>query len=177
MFWPYFFLMAEVIGKRYGQNKVKKFWKLEKLDYHLQKAQIDLEFLVNCSNNSAVPKFLNFRVATKSLKSSRIYQQCQLSLTHEEIPQKKSNIRVSLKEFQFLPSILQAEISFIGFAHVRSLLNDKVLRQKSIIQQKKLNNLLKDKKLQHDPKKVIFNYSTYNLIRSGKVSSSEGFKL
>ena len=30
---------------------------------------------------------LNFHVATKSLKSTRTYQQCQLSLLHEDIRQ------------------------------------------------------------------------------------------
>ena len=69
-----------------------------------------------------------------------------------------------LKQFEFLHSTLQAEISFIDFAHVRSLFlghNDKILKQKSTIQQKKFNNLLKDKKPQHDPEKIIFNYSSY----------------
>ena len=47
--------------------------------YQLRKAQINLEFIVNCSHNFVVPKFLNFCLATKSLKFSRIYQQCQLS--------------------------------------------------------------------------------------------------
>ena len=47
---------AKVIKKRYGQNTVKKLRKLEKLDQRLRKAQIKLEFLVNCNNNS-VPKF------------------------------------------------------------------------------------------------------------------------
>ena len=126
----------EVMRKRYGQDTVKKLRKLEKLDCRLRKAQIDLEILVNCSNNSVVPKFLNFRVATKSLKSSRTYQQCQLSLLHEEIRQKKSNIRVLLGH------------------------NDKILKQKSTIQQKKFNNLLKDKKPQHDPEKIVFNYKS-----------------
>ena len=158
--------VAEVIRKRYGQNTVKKLRKLEKVDYRLQKAQIDLEFLVNCTNNSVVPKFLNFCVANKSLKSSRTYHQCQLSLLQEEIRQKKSNIRVLLKGFDFLHSTLQAEISLIDFAHVRSLFlghNDEVLKQKSTIQQKKFNNLVKDKKPQHDPEKITFNYSNYIL--------------
>ena len=132
----------------------------------MQKAQIDLEFLVNCTNNSVVPKFLNFCVANKSLKSSRTYHQCQLSLLQEEIRQKKSNIRVLLKEFDFLHSTLQAEISLIDFAHVRSLFlghKDEVLKQKSTIQQKKFNNLVKDMKPQHDPEKITFNYSNYIL--------------
>ena len=65
--------------------------------------------------------FSNFRLTTKSLKFTRTCQQCHLSLLHEEIRQKKSNIRVLLKEFEFLHSTLQAEISFIDFAHVLSL--------------------------------------------------------
>ena len=75
--------VAEVIRKRYGQNTVEKLRKLEKLDYRLRKDQIDLEFLVNCSNHSVVRKLLNFHVATKSLKSTKTYQQCQLSLLHQ----------------------------------------------------------------------------------------------
>ena len=59
-----------VISKRYVQNTVKGLRKLKKLGYRLQKSQIKLEYLVNCCNNSVIPKFLNFRVATKSLKST-----------------------------------------------------------------------------------------------------------
>ena len=63
-----------------------------------------------------------------------------------------------LKEFEFLHSALKAEISFNDFTHVCSLFlghNDKVLKQKSTIQQNKFDNLLKDTKPQHDPEKVI----------------------
>ena len=63
-----------------------------------------------------------------------------------------------LKELEFFHSTLQVEISFIDFAHVRSLFlrhNGKVLKQKSTIQQKKFNHLPKDKKPQHDPGKGI----------------------
>ena len=166
--------MAIVIRKRHGQNTIKKLRKLEKLDYRLRKAQIDLEFLVNCSNNSIVPKFLSFRVATKSLKSTRTYQQCQLSLLHEEIRQKKSNTRVLLKEFEFLHSILQAELSFIDFAHVCSLFLGHKRRQEGTIQQKKFNKLLKDKKPQHDSEKIIFNYSSYVLSETEKFLLRKG---
>ena len=82
---PHLKSVAEVIRKRYGQNTVQKLRKLQKLDYRLRKAQMDLEFSVNCSNNSVVPKFFNFCVAMKSLKSSREYQQCQIGLLKEEI--------------------------------------------------------------------------------------------
>ena len=67
LLFPHSKFVEEIIRKRYGQNTVKKLRKLEKLDYRFRKAQIDLEFLVNCSNNFVVPKFLIFHVAIKSL--------------------------------------------------------------------------------------------------------------
>ena len=73
-------------------------------------------------------------------------------ITRRNLPEK---FRVLLKVFNFLNSTLQAEINFIDFAHVCSLFlghKDKVLKQKSTIQQKKFNNLLKGKKLKHDPR-------------------------
>ena len=110
------------IRKGHGQNKAKKLRKLEKRDCRLRKAQIDLEFWVSCSNNSVVPNFSNFRVTIKPLKSSRTYQQCQWNLLHKEFWQKKYIIRVLLKEFEFLHSLLQAEITFADFTHAGSLL-------------------------------------------------------
>ena len=41
--------------------------------------------------------------------------------------------------------------------------SDKILKHKSTVQQKNLNNFLQDKKLQHNPEKNIFNYSSYVL--------------
>ena len=82
-----------------------------------------------------------------------------------------------LKKFEFLHSILQAELSFIDFAHVRSLFlghNEKVLRQEGTIQQKKFNKLLKDKKPQHDSEKIIFNYSSYVLSETEKFLLRKG---
>ena len=147
-------------------EQIKKARKLGKLDYRLRKAQIDLDFLINCSNNFVIPTFLNLCLAIKCLKSLRTYRQCQLNLLHEEINQQISDIRVLLKELGFLHSTLQTEISLIGIVHVLSQFlghNDKVLKQKSTIQRKKLNNLLKDKEPQHNTEKIILFYSRYIL--------------
>ena len=42
------------------------------------------------------------------------------------------------------------------------------MKQKSTIQQKKFNNLLKDKKSQHDPERTTSNYSNYVLSEAEK---------
>ena len=108
---PHIKTVIQVIRNRYRQNRVKQLRKLEIPDCELRKAQFAPEFLINCNNsfqfapeffincnNSVVVKFLslvlllkflNFGVATKYLISSRTYQQCQLSLLHKEISQKK----------------------------------------------------------------------------------------
>ena len=75
------------------------------------------------------------------------------------------------KEFDFLYSTLQAETNFIDSAHVRSLFlghNDKFLKQKSTIQQKKFNNLVTNQKPQHDQEKIIFSHSSYVLLEAEK---------
>ena len=61
--------VAEVIQKNMDR-KFSKLRKSEKLDYRLQKAQIDLEFLVNFNNNSVVPKLLHSRVFENIYKKS-----------------------------------------------------------------------------------------------------------
>ena len=53
-------------------------------------------------------------------------------------------IKLLRKEFGILHSALQTETSFIDFGHLHSLFlgqNDKVLKHKRTIQQKKFNNL------------------------------------
>ena len=61
-----------------------------------------------------------------SVKKTTFYDKSNLSVMSIKLvarrnPLGNSNIRVSSKEFGFFHSILQAEISFIDFAYVRSL--------------------------------------------------------
>ena len=54
----------------------------------------------------------------------------------------------------------------IDFAHVSTLffgINDKILKSKSSVQQKKFYKLLQESKTEKDPEKVIFNFSKYVL--------------
>ena len=43
------------------------------------------EFLVKCSDNNLIPKFLNFCLANRSLRFSLTYAHCQSNLLLEEI--------------------------------------------------------------------------------------------
>ena len=144
---------------------------MEKLDYRLRKAELDLEFLCKCNDNNVIPKFLNFRVANNHLKFSTTYKQCQSNLLREEIRQKKSTARILQKEFTSLKSSLQNELNLIHFAHVSTLfsgINDKILKSKSLVQLKKFYKRVHENKMENDPEKVIFNFSKYELSDAEK---------
>ena len=44
--------IAEVIPVRYNENPIEIIWKMEKLDYRLRKAKLDLELLCKCKHFS-----------------------------------------------------------------------------------------------------------------------------
>ena len=59
--------IAEVIRSTYSENTVKRIRKLEKLDFRLRKAELDLQFLWKCDDNNVIPNFLNFRLGDSHL--------------------------------------------------------------------------------------------------------------
>ena len=64
----------QVIRNRYGNDTVKLVRQFEKLDYKHRKILLDLNFLENCIKNNVTPKFLQFRLANKDLRSSSTYR-------------------------------------------------------------------------------------------------------
>ena len=93
--------IAAVIRSRYGDKILKMVRKLEKFDFKLRKAKLDIKFLCKCENNDIIPKFLCFRAANKNLKDSNFYKQCHKILLFTEIEMKRSHLRVLQKEFGF----------------------------------------------------------------------------
>ena len=66
---------------------------------------------------------------------------------------------------------LQNELNLIDFAHVSTLffgINDKILKSKSSVQQKKFYELLQERKIENDSEKFIFNFSKYVLSDTEK---------
>ena len=56
---PQLKLLPQIIRSQYGDTTRKRLRKLEKVDYCLQKAELDLDVLFRCREN--VPRrFLNF---------------------------------------------------------------------------------------------------------------------
>ena len=161
------------LKSRYGDFVIKKLRKFEKVDYSLRKYKLELTFLVACLHNNIIAKFLNFRVGNSYLKSSRVYHVCQIKLIKEEISLKKSRIIILEKDFNNRKEKLRGTLGLIiDYAHVICLFqtqNDRKLSHHQNIHSKKHFNLgLEVSKVSHDPDKIIFNYSSYNLSKSEK---------
>ena len=86
-------IFEKVIRKRYG-HKAQKFRKLEKLDYLLRKAQMDLEFPVNCNNNFFSSKVFEFSCSRKIFKVFENISAMSIKLITRKNPHKKYNITV-----------------------------------------------------------------------------------
>ena len=67
----------QVIRNCYGNDTVKVVRQFEKLDYKHRQTLLDLNFIESCIKNNVTPKFLQFRLANKDLRSSSTYRQCQ----------------------------------------------------------------------------------------------------
>ena len=85
--------------------------KFEKTDIKHKKALLDLQFLKICEDHNVIPKFLRFKVANATLRTSLTYKRCQKKLLREEIYNKK-----------FLVSHLDRDSKFL-YKNVKSVLN------------------------------------------------------
>ena len=81
--------IAEVLRQKYGNRISKLVRKFGKTDIKHKKALLDLQFLKICEDHNAIPKFLRFKVANATLRTSLTYKRCQKKLLREEIYNKK----------------------------------------------------------------------------------------
>ena len=86
--------IACVISDRYGAPTVSLLRKFESIDYKERKCELDISFISNCINNDLVPKFVQFKVANRGLRSSKVYKGCQKDLLKEELITKKRSLKV-----------------------------------------------------------------------------------
>ena len=108
----------------------------------------------SCHQEGLTTKFLNFKLASSSLKHSRTYKQCQL-LLKEEIKTKSSIISKQKKDFEIVRNSIKQTISLFDFTHLPCLFlvcNDSKLVKIKKVHYKKLHALGKDNSIgAHDP--------------------------
>ena len=135
------------------------------------KAEFDLEFLVRCRDNNVIPRFLNFHLVNKSLRSILTYAQCQSNLLLQGIKQKKFNVRVNVRVFR------SQGTNLINYTHICSKFLKSIdlkLKSNRVVQQKKFCNLSKEKSSALDPEKVIFDFSKNVLLDCEKLLLTKG---
>ena len=168
--------IADIIRNRYGESFVKKIRRFEKCDFKLRKCHLDLRLLLDCKKNGVIPKFLRFKLANRHLKSSHVYKKCQIRLLEEEIKSKRKRINTLEKDTQRVKEELQRTLSVLDFSYICSLFlvaNDKSILHHDNIQKQKLQNLLQISSNNifsdsHNPDRVIFNFSSYELTDEEK---------
>ena len=139
--------------------------KYEKHDYRLRKIHLDFAFLNSYLDNDLCPTFLRYKLSSKRLQNSESYRRSQQLLLQVEIAFKTIEREKIIRELQKSKNDLRTVMDYIDWTHVSNKFtkrNIKAKKRVEEIQNYKLSELM-GTKLQHDPEKVICNYSSYNL--------------
>ena len=142
----------------------------------MRKCQLDLRFLLDCKKNGVITKFIRFKLANRHLKNSHVHKKCQTRLLQEEVKSKQKRINTLEKDTQRVKEELQRTLSVLHFSFICSLFlvaNDKSILHHGNIQKQKLQSLLKISSNNifsdsHNPDRVIFNFSSYELTDDEK---------
>ena len=164
---PSNYSIAKNVRRRYGDSVLISIRKFEKLDFRIRKALLDLNFLETCSSNDVIPNFLNFKTTNNKLKDSASYEECQKLLLREEILNKRTHLDKLKTEFKAVKKGLHDVMSIFDYLYITSLFLESNIKAIEKIENKqnfKLATLLENK-ISHDPKHIIYNFSSHNLTK------------
>ena len=129
-----------------------------------------MNFLRTCRSLNVISKFLQFRVANKTLRGSQAYQKCLNHLLLAEISSNNKNLKVMVNERSSVKSNLLRMLDFLDFNHVFNFIisnNEVSVIKCKYTHEKKLCGLIprcevNPSSSSYDPNKVIFNFSSYS---------------
>ena len=173
--------IAHVIKDRYGLPAVRLIRKFESNDFKVRKCELDIDFINNCISHDLVPKFVQFKVVNRGLRSSKVYKHCQQELLREELHTKHKQFRTLQNKQKLLTQLIHNTVKFIDFIHITGkflVLNNRKVRRTQLLHEQKLINLgLKSSVETNDPDKVIFNFSSRTLTSNEKSLLARGLNL
>ena len=91
----------QVLRNRYCNDTAKLVRQFERFHYKYYKLFLDLSFLGNCIKKNVTPTFMKFWLASRDLRDSSAYLQCQQELLKQEIVNQKRRIILVKKVFFF----------------------------------------------------------------------------
>ena len=160
--------LSEIIRFRYGNHVLKRIRKYEKHDYRLRKTHLDITFLSNCLDNDLCATLLLYKLFSKRLQNSESYRRSQHLFLQEEITFKTIEKEKIIRELQKIKNDLRTVMNFIDWTHISNKFtesNIKAIKRVEEVQNYKLLEIM-GTKLQHDPEKVIYNFSSYELTQT-----------
>ena len=156
----------EYVRVRYGQPTLLSYRRLESSLRKQRKAELDSEFLLYCQVNNVIPNFLKFKLYRQSLHHSVFYHEATSKLLEMEIRYKTELCNKHKYAVDSLFASLCNSLSFLDCLllkhYVKKNINSFVLNVKNV-HQRKMHNLGISVPNFLNPKKVVFNYSDYQL--------------
>ena len=137
------------------------------IDY-VKLINLDIAFLNSCFDNDLCPTFLRYKLSSKRLQNSESYRRSQHLFLQEEITFQTIERENIIRELQKIINDLRTVMNFIDWTHISNKFtesNIKTIKRVEEVQNYKLSELMRTK-LQHDPEKVIYNYSSYDLAQT-----------
>ena len=107
-------------------------------------------------------------MSSNRFQNSESYKHSQLMFLQEEVTFKTVEKEKIIREIRKLEDDLRSGIGFVDWIHISNKFiesNKSAIKQVEGVQNYKLSELMGGK-LQHDPKKVIHNFSSYNLSQT-----------
>ena len=103
------------ITRKYGQQTLKNFRKLQKLQLQRNKSQCDLEFLQQCKLSGVFPKFIYFKTSIRNFNSSRLYVSILHKCLDYEIRNKKRKYNKLDQRYANLLEQYRLKVSWLDY--------------------------------------------------------------
>ena len=168
--------MVDVIPSRYSNHELKIISKDEKLGYRTRKLAIDIEFLNNFLNLDLCPTFLKYKMPTKRLLTFDAYIISQQVFIQQEVKLKTLEIDKVRAQLSKMKDDLRSVLSFFDWSHIANTFVDsniETIKGVKKVQECKFAELL-GSTVTHDPKEVIYNFSSYELSDTKKALLCKG---
>ena len=158
--------LPEYLRVKYGHRTLLSYRRLEITLRKQKKADLDLEFLLYCKLNHVIPNFIKFKLYRRSLHHSVFYHEATEKLLDMEMQYKERLIKKHERTTVQLLESLSNSLSFLDCIlfkyYVNKNINSYVLDVERV-HERKLQNLGIHVPNFLDPKKVVFNFSDYQL--------------
>ena len=172
------FNILNYVRNNYGEDQKVIVRRYEHIKKRLEKNILDLDFIHKCKIYNKFPKFLQFKLYKKALRSSTFYRRWQAKLLQYEIQQKNKTLISLRRQFDDLNSLLSISLSpidcFVDRCCVRRTI-DKYVAQTKNVHCAKLERLgVNNDTSPCDPDKTVYNFSSVCLSPRLKILLAYG---